>query len=113
MVGILCKPVKLILELMVPISVKLICSLRETFPLCQIRGTCFPFQCQYFFMFHIGNRSDMKYSETDALQNVSTGNRNFVLFIALHFRFRADPPGSYFKLQYLQQFPAELADIPE
>lgn len=66
-----------------PISVKLICNLRETFPCCQIGGTCFPFQCQYFFMFHIGNKLDMKYSETDALQNlsVSTGNRNFMSFL--------------------------------
>lgn len=61
----------------------------------------------------------MKYSETDAaLCNAKCKNKYrkqklYVHFIASHFRFRASPPGSYSNLQYLQQFPAELADIPE
>lgn len=61
----------------------------------------------------------MKYSETGAAPCIAKCKNKYskqklsVHFIASHFKFRAGPPGSYSNLQYLQQFPAELADIPE
>lgn len=61
----------------------------------------------------------MKYSETGAglciaeCKNKYRKQKLYVHFIASYFRFRAGLPGSCSNLQYLQQFPAELADIPE
>lgn len=61
----------------------------------------------------------MKYSETHAALCIAKCKNKYrkqkldANFVASHFRFRAGPPGSYSNLQYLQQFPAELADIPE
>lgn len=68
---------------------------------------------------HTQYRLLKKYSETDAVlyiaecRNKYRKQKLYVHFIALHSKFRAGPPGSCSNLQYLQHFPAELANIPE